>query len=810
MSETQPDTEIVTDLAAVQTLATQARPLQLRLEQANRHVAVLQGRRDELAAREQVVVNKVAEAKGRLELKKEVEEALEELRRMAHERSLGAFERMLTAVVQDVQPRTSKRIELELTTLKDAPALNIYANNGNKPDSREGITSGGLANIVSMGLRFIALARSGRTRFILLDEPDCFTENGGVENFFNVIDQLSRDAGIQTVLITHHDLSRFQDRFRIYSITNVDSEDQWPRRMPELVSEGDMMPSALQDRFFSFIDARNFESYTHAHIELSPGVTVITGPNDHCKSGWARMLRAALLGDSGDNNVRHGCKAMSVALGFSDGRVLEHIRRTSGVKGEFILHSPDSYDYMCQDPANWKSLAKKGLAPKALHHSEGATLPTWVPDETGVADIDGFNVALWEQLTPVFALKESPSKRASLLAVGRESGHLHAMTEIYREDLAADRLAAREGEKEVAALRLLLESMQPLDQIGSNVSALGVEFESILKEDESIRHGQDLLSQLQAQLSEVRRLDAFTSQVTAVEQMPEIERTQGLEVWLERVERLKAAIAGVIEASMPAPPELAGADSLRSLVEEMAQLSATLELTRNIQPLQPAPELQPVVVGEELLRQIDRAQREAGIPELQRLEQPQVHATAVLSTLIDGLHDGKLPQLQAVPTPQVQETALLSQLLHQMPALAQDARTRELAALEPQLAQDTRLLQELLEEIARQQSLLQGCRAQEEMLRNESATIDRVIGLARDTLGAHWELDPARLDSMVGQLAQGDGDRVNCSREALRGQLSDAAREGYAHGLSDASLRTDVAQQPAALDGLRGRRPSLQ
>ena len=63
--------------------------------------------------------------KTRLELDPEVKELLETLQHHQHEQSVGAYERLLTACLEDVIPGFRK-IKMELTTERGASALNIF------------------------------------------------------------------------------------------------------------------------------------------------------------------------------------------------------------------------------------------------------------------------------------------------------------------------------------------------------------------------------------------------------------------------------------------------------------------------------------------------------------------------------------------------------------------------------------------------------------------------------------------------------------------------------------------------------------
>lgn len=734
---------------------------QQKIDQLSRDAAALHGRLEALSARQEDLGKKVAAAKGRLALKSELEQALEALQKMAHDRSVGAFERMLTAITRDVQPATPTEIKLELTTERNMPALDIFAEVAGK---REGITSGALANIASTGLRFITLARSGRARFMLLDEPDCFIESGDVQNFFNVIDQLSRDAGIQTVLITHHDLSAFEDRFRIYEVSEVDSNDAWPRRLPELVSEGRMDASDLQDRHFTFVEAENFESYTRARIELSPGVTAITGKNGRGKSAWARMLRSLFLGESGDDNVRHGKTALQVAVGFSDGRVLSHHRRLKGApKGEFIMHTPDSYDYACANPGTWK---KDEGAPRPLHHTESARLPEWVPNETGVSAVDGINVALWNQLTPVFMLDQPPSKRASLLSIGRESGHLYAMNELYKEDVRSDNSQVKEGEKEIAAIRALTEALAPVAGVLEQTEQLRSELDMLMAASTDLKQAQSLIEQIELLHQHLAVIATHNEAASGLGAEPEVQRTEGLQVWFERLQMAQEAVALRTDIEPAQEPVLAGVDEGMALLHQLREAELDASLMGRVPSMPDFPALIETHSASELLLALHTAASDSRIPILQTTTAPQIQTTSDLADILSGIGQAQADQ--------------------RLPALAP-----------PQQASinDTAQLAALLDELSRAQTVINGCKAQTDMLMQESQQIDLEIDRATQVLGAQWELPPERISRLAEQVIQstsgsGAQQRAVCQVQDLEAQISRVAKEGYSYGLAEGLSRT--------------------
>src|SRR4051794_32010606 len=100
-----------------------------RLERLRLSHSRLSAIRDVAVQRESELAVTVGQAKGRLELKDEVEGAIEGLQRLAHERSVGVFERLLSAILGDVLPAKGA-VKLLLGTERGLPALDIQIQNG--------------------------------------------------------------------------------------------------------------------------------------------------------------------------------------------------------------------------------------------------------------------------------------------------------------------------------------------------------------------------------------------------------------------------------------------------------------------------------------------------------------------------------------------------------------------------------------------------------------------------------------------------------------------------------------------------------
>lgn len=760
-----------------------------------RSMAQASGRRDVLIEREAARVREVGESKGRDTFKPDIESILEILQKEAHQRSVGMFEKMLTAISRDVQPSSPITIKLKLSTERNMPALEVLADVNGKPEK---ITSGALANVVSTGLRFITLARSGQRRFLVLDEADCWIETGDVQNFFNVVNQLSIDAGIQTLIITHHDLSAFEEDFRIYQINEVESQDAWPRRMPELVSAGRMNPSELQDDVISFVELDNFEAYTHANIELAPGVTAIVGKNRGAKSAWARALRAALMGESDESNIRHDQPAIKVAVGFSDGRVLEHNRRIKGTpKADYILHSPESWDFAKANPGNW---TKHPGAPPTLHNSPMAKVPEWLPVETGVGEIDGINVQLWGQLSPVFMLNESASKRASLLSIGRESGHLFAMNALYKEDVLADNKIAREGEKEIFNLRANLAAFEGFEAVAEVVEGLGSKLQELSAESQWLDKGKDLLVAVERQRIDNAYYDQWGGLEKLLPTEPSLARTEDLMGLIDRLGEALAMQACKTTVTVPDLPEMAPTTAVSDLINILAVASADAALKGAMPVLPVIPGIEPTADLSDLLQSIEKARESASLkgamPLIPKL--PQVGETESLSKLLSSLQeantDRQRPIIAMPMTPGIRATQSLQQWCEDTTKADTERKLPRIETPKLPEVQDTSTLTQWCQEAERAITFINACKAQAAVLNQKFDGVQTILENASKSLG----FDAFQLPADVAKNLARDAvlsfesgsesesqEKVVAYFSRIQEQIQLAARKGFLQGMEN-------------------------
>ena len=109
------------DAAHQQRLTVLTKELDTSLQTATALDAVIAERR----SRSVKLQTNIAEALYRMGLQPKVEAYMLSLQQRVHQRSVGLYEQLLTALVQDVLPENPHPISLELDTDKGLPTLSI-------------------------------------------------------------------------------------------------------------------------------------------------------------------------------------------------------------------------------------------------------------------------------------------------------------------------------------------------------------------------------------------------------------------------------------------------------------------------------------------------------------------------------------------------------------------------------------------------------------------------------------------------------------------------------------------------------------
>lgn len=530
------------------------------VSQVRTELAKSEGRRETLQRRLDQLTQEVGKAKGRELLKGDVDAFLQDLQASLHKKSVGSYERLLTALAHDVL-KSGDEIGLDLYTERGLPALDIFVRAG---DHREDILNGcggSMTNVISLGLRMIATVRSGMRKFVALDEPDCWIAPSRVPNFYGVIDDLGQKLDVQSLLISHHALELMPEGFaisRLYKDGN------------RIICQNDPKSDAWAEDQVGIRRLRmvSFMSHEDTEVRLAPGTTAIIGDNHIGKSCVIRALRAVTYGEISDADIRHGCKNVAVEIEIEGGRVVKLTRQPGrNPVNEWTLEDLEG-NVLTDADTNTE------------FRSGGRSAPDWVGKVTGIQKFEGLEHQLSHQKFPVFLMGEKASTRASVLSIGRESGYAQKMIERQRQKSRADADLIKRGEIEVNEIQEQLLKLHAYQELAKDLDAVEEGLTSLRgRHDQTIAaHGlMAQCSELEARLARAEPVAAalgalpteFPSIEANVEKRREITRIGSQIAGIEKRLGEAVRISEAMPDELPTVPELADLGEIRGILRTL-------------------------------------------------------------------------------------------------------------------------------------------------------------------------------------------------------------------------------------------------
>ncbi len=167
-----------------------------------------------------------------LEIQPRVAERLEELSRQLFGNILEEIERNLTYALREILGQ-----DLRVVSQKEMKNRKMHVTFGiereGKPEDILTGQGGSVCNIISVGLRFIALSQLDERehrRFLVLDEQDCWLRPDLVPHLMAIIHTIARKLQFQVLVISHHSVDLFREHAdRIYRIVPSAKEDSGVR-----------------------------------------------------------------------------------------------------------------------------------------------------------------------------------------------------------------------------------------------------------------------------------------------------------------------------------------------------------------------------------------------------------------------------------------------------------------------------------------------------------------------------------------------------------------------------------------------------
>ncbi len=353
------------------------------------------------------------------------------------------------------------------------------------------------------------------------------------------------------------------------------------------------------------IHLENFMAHKATSIELSPGVTVITGPNNIGKSAIVEAIRYLVYNPAPKNVIRHGAKKAVVRLELDSGEIITWQRQDKNAS--YALYRPNQGDEEVQ-------------APPEEYHKFGRAVPDDVRSllrlEQVETDTDSLDIHLGNQRQPIFLLDRPGSHAAGFFAASTEADYLLKMQQALKVRIEQAKKDRKRLDTELVAIARQLGQYEPLDDLEVKISQAEALYAAILETERQIPLLEEIINQNQ-QTQDLLDLEEQSAGVLELlESPPVLEEITGLALLLSeltdktRQRHLEATRTSVL-TNLTSPPALDATVELETLLVQSqateSRYTTAQAHSRILAALNPLPDTAEVEKLQELVRTYDEA-----------------------------------------------------------------------------------------------------------------------------------------------------------------------------------------------------------
>ncbi len=351
----------------------------------------------------------------------------------------------------------------------------------------------------------------------------------------------------------------------------------------------------------------NFMAHASTSLDLGPGLSVLTGPNNTGKSAVVEALRCLASNPPPRSYIRHGAKEARVSAEFGDGTRVTWIRRKTYAGYEILrpgAEGPEEYYKFGRTPPR-EVLDILRMGPVEL---EGR------PPEEAV------DVHIGDQRYPIFLLDRPPSAIAAFFASSSESAHLLAMQDRLKNRVRLERRREAELTTRMNTLAAELDRAADLPRTAlelEEAARLFSRLETLQREIPSLEHRAGQINKLRGQRAAThQRLHVLQQVRPPLEFWPTLQLSRLLQAResLQVRKRLATAQAEIL-VGVHMPPSLFPSRSLRDAADRLGKLKVSIDAASRrmgvLDALCAPPNLFPVAGLVDLLRRRRRMKKTA-------------------------------------------------------------------------------------------------------------------------------------------------------------------------------------------------------
>lgn len=316
---------------------------------------------------------------------------------------------------------------------------------------------------------------------------------------------------------------------------------------------------------------KDYMAHENTVLELAPGVTVLTGPNNTGKSAVVEAIRSLAQNPVPHHVIRHGAGQAMVRAELDSGEIVEWVRS----RGSTVYHLYRIGSDLRGSEGEGEIFAKFGRTPPQEVREVLRLDP--VETETGCIDIH-----IGNQRYPVFLIDQTGSQAASFFAASTEAEYLLRMQQALK--MRTDRAKGRRKEfvQECEELEGALRALLPLDALEEEVSRAEQAFDAIQALQRSIPLLDEWIRVVE-ELEGSRVRKALTCELLRrLEHPPDPLETETLERLLQDAATTAAQLALFLElerttGTLLPPPSTAETEQLDLLTGAMEKSVASLQ-----------------------------------------------------------------------------------------------------------------------------------------------------------------------------------------------------------------------------------------
>lgn len=318
------------------------------------------------------------------------------------------------------------------------------------------------------------------------------------------------------------------------------------------------------------ITLENFMAHVRTEVELGPGVTALTGPNNTGKSAIVEALRCVATNPTPKHFIRHGTKEARVSVELEDGTRIVWVRKKRSAGYELYRPGAD-------EPEEYWKLGR-GVVPEDVREIL----------RLDPVELDGgerIDVHIGNQREPVFLLNLPDRAVADFLASSTEGAHLLTMQGALKRRVMEARKEVAGREARLRNIASELDALSPLPELTLKAEVVRELEERIQQLQTEIPAFEALLQQRAALEKQMERLQEITSVLDAITPPPEMNEIRTLQELLKQQVLLGRHLAVARKSSralseLSEPPVMADVSSLKTAAHGLQRVAADLDKAR--------------------------------------------------------------------------------------------------------------------------------------------------------------------------------------------------------------------------------------